>query len=89
MVLHIFRQFRVKNRIEARYLKKSNLRHTRGTTSKRETSGGVHIRDLALGQHMLRENVDAVASRWRHCVDLTGPGIELQTFRTDSNVFNN
>ena len=25
-----------------------------------------------------------MASRWRHCVDLTGPGIEPQTSRTDS-----
>ena len=32
----------------------------------------------------LRRNVATVASRWRHCVDLTGPGIEPQTCRTDS-----
>ena len=32
----------------------------------------------------LRRNVAAVASRWQHCVDLTGPGIEPQTSRTDS-----
>ena len=32
----------------------------------------------------LRRNVAAVASRWRHCVDLTAPGIEPQTSRTDS-----
>ena len=32
----------------------------------------------------LRRNVATVASRWRHCVDLTGPGIEPQTYRTDS-----
>ena len=32
----------------------------------------------------LRRNVAAVASRWRHCADLTGPGIEPQTSRTDS-----
>ena len=25
-----------------------------------------------------------MASRWRHCADLTGPGIEPQTSRTDS-----
>ena len=51
-----------------------------------------------------------MASRWRHCADLngpgieprppaliamclttelTGPGIEAQTYRTDSDVFNN
>ena len=32
----------------------------------------------------LRRNVATVASRWRHYVDLTGPGIEPQTSRTDS-----
>ena len=32
----------------------------------------------------LRRNVATVASRWRHCVDLTGLGIEPQTYRTDS-----
>ena len=32
----------------------------------------------------LRRNVATVASRWRHCVDLTGPGIESQTSRADS-----
>ena len=32
----------------------------------------------------LRRDVATVASRWRHCVDLTGPGIESQTSRTDS-----
>ena len=32
----------------------------------------------------LRRNAATVASRWRHCADLTGPGIEPQTSRTDS-----
>ena len=32
----------------------------------------------------LRRNVATVASRWRRCVDLTGPVIEPQTSRTDS-----
>ena len=32
----------------------------------------------------LRRNVATVASRWRNCVDLTGPEIEPQTSRTDS-----
>ena len=32
----------------------------------------------------LRRNVATVASRWRHCVNLTGPGIETQTSRIDS-----
>ena len=35
----------------------------------------------------LRRNVATVASRWRHCVDLIGPGIEPQTSRTDSMRF--
>ena len=29
-------------------------------------------------------NVATVASRWRHCVDLSGPEIEPQTYRTES-----
>ena len=32
----------------------------------------------------LRKKDAAVANRWRHCVDLTGLGIEPQTSRTDS-----
>ena len=32
----------------------------------------------------LRRNVAAVASCWRHCADLTGPGIEPQISRTES-----
>ena len=32
----------------------------------------------------LRRNVAAVASRWRHCANLTGPGIKPQTSRTES-----
>ena len=32
----------------------------------------------------LQRNVAMVASRWRHCVDLTGPGVEPQISRTDS-----
>ena len=31
-----------------------------------------------------RRNIATVASRWRHCVDFTGPGIKPQTYRTDS-----
>ena len=32
----------------------------------------------------LRTNIATMASRWRHCDDLIGPGIEAQTSRTDS-----
>ena len=42
---------------------------------------GAYLRDLAPGEH---RNVTAVASLWRPCADLTGPGIDPQTFRTDS-----
>ena len=35
----------------------------------------------------LRRNVATVASRWRHCADLTGPGIEPKTSRTESERF--
>ena len=31
----------------------------------------------------LRRNVATVVSRWRHCVKLTGPGVEPQTYRID------
>ena len=36
---------------------------------------------------LLQRNVVTVASRWRHCVDLTGTGIEPQTSLTDSERF--
>ena len=42
--------------------------------------GGAHLRDLAPGLH----SSEKTSQRWRHCVDLTGPGIEPQTSRTDS-----
>ena len=32
----------------------------------------------------LRRNIATMASRWRHCADLSGPGIEPQIYRTDS-----
>ena len=49
---------------------KTNLHCARGSTPKRETSGGARLGcGLALG---------------RHCADLTGPEIEPRTFRTDS-----
>ena len=32
----------------------------------------------------LRRNVATMASCWRHCADLTGPGIESQTSPTDN-----
>ena len=44
---------------------------------------------LSVWTTQLRRNVAAMASCWRHCVDLNGPQIEPQTSRTDSAVFNN
>ena len=57
---------------------KSNLHYT---TPKRVTSVEAHLRCFAPGQHTSEETV---ASHWRHRADLTGPGIESQTSRTDS-----
>ena len=58
----------------------------RGITPKRVTSGRAHLRGLAPGQHSSEET----SQRWRavgHCVsNLTGPGIDTQTFRTESDV---
>ena len=41
--------------------KKSNLHYTRGTASKRVTSGGVHLHDLASGPY----NSEETSQRWR------------------------
>ena len=38
---------------------------------------------LSVWTTQLRRNVATMASRWRHCVDLTGRGIESQIFFTD------
>ena len=68
------------------HVPKSNLHNNRGITPKRVTSGGAHLRCLASGQWatQLRRNFTTMASRWRHCADLTGPRIEPKTSRTDS-----
>ena len=39
---------------------------------------------LSVWATQLRRNIAAVASRWRHCVDLTGSEVEPLTSRTDS-----
>ena len=61
---------------------KKNLHYTRGNMPKRVTSGGVHLRGLAPGQHSFEET----SQRWRvvgdTASDLTGPGREPQTSRT-------
>ena len=63
--------------------KKSN---TGGITTKRVTSGGAHLRGVAVGQHDSEET-----SQWCRVVgdtvfDLTGSGIEPQIFSTGSDV---
>ena len=71
------------------YQKKTNLLYTRGITPKRVTSGGTHLRGLAPGQHSSKKRTQ----RWRvvgdAVSDLTNPGIESQTSRTDSDELNN
>ena len=58
-----------------------------GITSKRVTSGGIHLRGLAPGKHSFEETSpqcqvgDTVS-------DLTCPGIKRKTFRMDSEVLN-
>ena len=63
---------------------KSNLHYTRGITPNRVASGGAHLPGLAPGLHSSEET----SQRWRagaeHCADLTDPGIEPQTSRTES-----
>ena len=67
-------------------IKKSNLYHTLGITPKRVTSGGVHLRAWGI---QLQRNVAEAASRWQYCIRYDRPGIEPQTFRTDSVALNN
>ena len=66
---------------------KSNLHYTRVILIKRVTSGGVHLRSLAPGQHSFEET----SQRWRAVGDtvsnLIDPGIEPTTSRADSDVF--
>ena len=58
--------------------------YTRCITLKRVTSfRGPSPRHCACGQHnSLRRNVAAVANRWKHCDQLTGPSFEPQTSRS-------
>ena len=64
------------------------LHYTRNITTKRVTFWRVRLRDLAPGQHSCEETLQ----RWRAVCetlsDLTSPGIELQTFLTNSDVVN-
>ena len=69
--------------------KKSNHHYTRGITPKRVTSGGVHLFSLAHGQHSYEETTQMWRAVGDTLSDLTGLGIEAQTFRTDSDVLDN
>ena len=70
-----------------RKLQKSNLHYTLDITTKRETSGGVHLRGLAPEQHSCEET----SQRWRTVGDtvskLTDQGIKPKTFRANRDVF--
>ena len=63
---------------------KSNLHYTRGITPKHVTSGGTHLCGLGPGQHSCEETSQRWQAVGNTVFDLTGPGIESQTFRTDS-----
>ena len=65
---------------------KSYLHYTRGITLKRITSGGIHLRGLALGQHSSEETLQRCPAVGDTASDLTGPGIEPHTSRADSDA---
>ena len=69
-------------------LEKSNDHNTRDITPQRVTSGGIHLRGLAPGQHSSEET----SQRWRvignAVSDLTSPVIDPQISRTDTTVLN-
>ena len=59
--------------------------HLRGITPRRVTSGGAHPRGITPGH----DSYEETSQRWRDVdtvFDLTGPGIEPTTFRTDRDV---
>ena len=68
--------------------KKSNLHYTRDITPKLVSSGGVHLRGLAAGQHSSEET----SPQWRAVGDtvsnLTAPRIEHMAYRANSNALN-
>ena len=69
--------------------KKTNLHFSRGIMPKRETSGGIHLRVLALGRHSSKEMSQEWLAVGDSLSDLTGPGIEPQIFSTDSDTLYN
>ena len=55
---------------------------------KRVTSGGANLRGLAPGQHSSEETSQRRRTVGGTASDLTGPGIEPQISRTDSDAYN-
>ena len=55
----------------------SNLHYIYNITSKRVTSGGIHLHGLAPGQHSSEETSQRWQAVGNTVSDLTGPGIEL------------
>ena len=60
---------------------KSNFRYSRDITPNRLARPSARLSAWAT---QLPKNLAAVASRWRHCADLTSPIIKPQTSGTDS-----
>ena len=70
------------------FIKRLNLHYTRDITApKRVTSGGIHLRGLAPGQHSSEET----SQRWRAVgdtvLDFTGPGFDPTTSGIDCGTF--
>ena len=62
-------------------IKKSNLHHTRGITSKRVTSGGAYLRGLAPEQH----SSEKTSQRWRAFGDTVSDSTDLRLEPTPEN----
>ena len=60
--------------------------YTRSVTPKRVTSGGVHHRVLARGQHSSEETFQRLRAVGDTVSNFTALGIEPHTFRTDRDV---
>ena len=69
---------------------KSNLHYIRGITPKRVTSGGVYLHGSApAGQHSSEKTLHRYRAVGDTVSELSDPGIEPQTPRTDSYVLYN
>ena len=66
---------------------KKNLCYIRGVMTKCVLSGEIHLRSLAPGQHS-SEKLHSGGEPFDTVSALADPGIELQTSRTNNNVFN-